>query len=139
MATDVPARVAPLQGETSPRARRQGGSAGCVTPCANGLTAPLTRVPFLWYRYEIEENRRQGRGDKWVTVAHRASEGPFLLDDGRGQCLVEPARARVEPRGQEVWHGPWRNPGDRRRGGGMRWGPRPPHPDRASGRLIDTG
>jgi hypothetical protein len=86
------------------------------------LTAPLTRAPCLWYRFQIEERRRQGRGDTWVTVERGASERAFLLDDGSGQCLVEPAGARIEPRGRDVWHGPRRDPGDRRAGGGTLWG-----------------
>ena len=86
------------------------------------LTAPLTHVPCLWYRFQIEERRRQGRGDKWVTVERGASARPFLLDDGSGQCLVEPAGARIEPRGRDVWHGPERSPGRRRAQGGMLFG-----------------
>jgi len=34
---------------------------------------------------------------------------PFLLDDGSGQGLVEPAGASLHPRRRDRWTGPHRN------------------------------
>ena len=37
------------------------------------------------------------------------SETPFILDDGTGQCLVDPRGAEVFPAAKDVWYGdtPW--------------------------------
>jgi len=83
---------------------------------ANAQTrGPLTGIPCAWWRYKIEERRYSGRSRSWSTVQSDTSEAPFLLDDGTGQCLVDPRGAEVFPGASDVWYGPsewpeWRIP-----------------------------
>jgi E3 Ubiquitin ligase len=68
--------------------------------------APLTRVPCAWWRYKIEERRYAGRSRSWFTIQSDTSTEPFLLDDGTGQCLIDPRGAEVFPGASDVWYGP---------------------------------
>jgi hypothetical protein len=68
--------------------------------------APLTRVPCAWWRYKIEERRYAGRSRSWSTIQSDTSTEPFLLDDGTGQCLIDPRGAEVFPGASDVWYGP---------------------------------
>ncbi len=65
---------------------------------------PLTSQPCAWWRYKIEE--RSGRSRSWTTLQSDTSDTPFLLDDGTGQCLIDPRGAEVYPRARDVWYGP---------------------------------
>jgi hypothetical protein len=67
---------------------------------------PLTGVPCTWWRYKIEERRSSGRSRSWSTIQSDTSAVPFLLDDGTGQCLVDPRGAEVFPGARDVWYGP---------------------------------
>lgn len=86
---------------------------GLALPHGGPARAPLTRTPCLWYRYRIEEQRRSGRGQRWVTLEDGESEAPFLLDDGSGRCLVEPRGAHLHSRRRDRWQGSSRDPGNR--------------------------
>ena len=68
--------------------------------------APLTKVPCAWWRYKIEERRHSGRSRSWFTIQGDTSTEPFLLDDGTGQCLIDPRGAEVFPGASDVWYGP---------------------------------
>lgn len=73
---------------------------GRGTPLAGApLLSPLNGLPCLWYRYTVE--RKQG--DNWVTESRGESTDSFLLDDGSGQCLLDPEGAEVLPNATEVW------------------------------------
>jgi hypothetical protein len=75
--------------------------------------APLTQRPCVWWHYRIQ--RRTGsrsRGRKrtsWQTVNAGRSEQPFLLEDGTGQCIVQPSGAEVLTAESTTWYGdtPW--------------------------------
>ena len=73
--------------------------------------APLTGRPCVWWRYTVQ--RRSGgdgkRRENWVTVASGRSAVPFLLDDGTGTCIVQPAGAEVMTGESTTWYGdtPW--------------------------------
>jgi hypothetical protein len=67
---------------------------------------PLTGVPCTWWRYKIEERRSSGRSRSWSTIQSDTSAVPFLLDDGTGQCLVDPRGAEVFPGARDIWYGP---------------------------------
>ncbi len=60
------------------------------------LEAPLTGLACVFFRYEIEEERRRGRQRRWSTVARgdSASQG-FYLADGTGRVLVDPSGAEL--------------------------------------------
>ena len=75
--------------------------------------APLTQRPCVWWHYCIQ--RRAGAGSpgkrrtSWQTVTAGRSEQPFLLDDGTGECIVQPAGAEVLTTETTRWYGdtPW--------------------------------
>lgn len=78
---------------------------GVLPPNAQ-TRGPLTGMPCTWWRYKIEERRSSGRSRAWSTIQSDTSEVPFLLDDGTGQCLVDPRGAEVFPGASDVWYGP---------------------------------
>ena len=55
------------------------------------LLSPMNGLPVLWYRLKIE----QKSGDKWITQSDIESDASFLLDDGSGQCAVDPEGAEM--------------------------------------------
>lgn len=63
------------------------------------LLSPVTGLPCLWYRYRIE--RREG--DKWVHDGADESDASFILDDGSGQCLVDPEGAEILAHRHDTW------------------------------------
>jgi hypothetical protein len=77
-----------------------------VLPANCHNTAPLTKIPCAWWRYKIEERRYAGRSRSWCTIQGDTSTEPFLLDDGTGQCLIDPRGAEVFPGASDVWYGP---------------------------------
>jgi len=77
---------------------------GLLPPDANNK-GPLSGIPCTWWRYSVQERRRSGRRQSWATVASDTSEIPFLLDDGTGQCLIDPRGAEVFPGVTNVWYG----------------------------------
>jgi hypothetical protein len=68
-------------------------------------SAKLTGLPCCWYRWRIEKRRRSGRSEHWVTVDQGELERGFLLDDGTGECIVEPQGALIRCRATERWLG----------------------------------
>jgi hypothetical protein len=75
--------------------------------------APLTQRPCVWWRFRIQRrtgsNTRGNRRTKWQTVQSGRSEQPFVLDDGTGECIVQPAGAEVLTAETTTWYGdtPW--------------------------------
>jgi len=67
--------------------------------------APLTGKACTWWRYKIEERTSSGKSRGWTTVGSDTSAVPFILDDGTGQCLVDPRGAEVFPNAKDVWYG----------------------------------
>jgi hypothetical protein len=78
---------------------------GVMPPNAENK-GPLTGMPCTWWRYKIEERRYTGRSRSWSTIQSDTSAVPFLLDDGTGQCLIDPRGAEVFPGASDVWYGP---------------------------------
>ncbi|WP_295426411.1 GIDE domain-containing protein [uncultured Thiodictyon sp.] len=83
--------------------------AGLARPHLGQVQGPLTGRPCVWYRYRIEE-RGSGRNKGWHRIEGGESPGPFQLDDGSGQCLVDPTGAYVRLRRADRWTGPHRSP-----------------------------
>ncbi len=82
-------------------------------PATSNL-APLTQRDCVWWRYRVQHHSgSDGQGGsrraRWRTVASGRSEQPFLLDDGTGECIVQPAGARVLAAESTTWYGatPW--------------------------------
>jgi hypothetical protein len=60
------------------------------------LEAPLTGLPCVFFRYEIEEERRSGRQRRWATVGRGDSNAQgFYLADETGRVLVDPSGAEL--------------------------------------------
>jgi len=95
--------------EDTPTSRVRSAAQGYVELSGRGILppgaknqGPLTGIPCVWWRYRIEQRRRRDRNH--LTVSD-TSEVPFLLDDGTGQCLIDPRGAEVFPGVTNVWYG----------------------------------
>ena len=75
-----------------------------LAPMDSKIKGPLTGMPCAWWRYKIEERCSPGRS-RWSTVEGDTSEESFVLDDGTGQCLIDPRGAEVFPGATDVWYG----------------------------------
>jgi hypothetical protein len=98
--------------EDTPTSRVRSAAQGYVELSGQGLLpgdsqnkGPLTGMPCTWWRYKIEERRYSGRSRSWSTIESETSTVPFLLDDGTGQCLIDPRGAEVFPSTSDVWYG----------------------------------
>ncbi len=98
--------------EDTPSSRVRSAAQGYVELTGHGVAGPgheshgpLTRKPCTWWRYKIEERSSTGRSRGWSTVDSGTSESPFILDDGTGQCLIDPRGAEVFPAAKDVWYG----------------------------------
>lgn len=78
------------------------------------IIAPLSATRCCWWRYQIEEkqttNRNGRRETRWVKVESGTSDGLFRLDDGTGECVVDPEGAKVIPSRKWTWYGNSRRP-----------------------------
>lgn len=77
-----------------------------VLPPTSANKGPLTGIPCTWWRYKVEERSSTGKSRSWTTLQNDTSDVPFLLDDGTGQCLIDPRGAEVFPGATDVWYGP---------------------------------
>lgn len=79
---------------------------GCGrAPAGPPLLSPLAHLPCLWYRYLVERRHE----DKWVHDDSGESDASFVLDDGSGECLVDPEGAEILVARKDHW-----TEGDRR-------------------------
>jgi hypothetical protein len=63
------------------------------------VLSPLTGLPCLWYRYRVE--RRQD--SKWIPDGSGESDASFIIDDGTGQCVVDPEGAEMLVARRDTW------------------------------------
>jgi hypothetical protein len=72
------------------------------------ITAPLSGLPCVWYRYRVERLERhyyRGRTrHRWVTVEHGQSQDIFWLEDDTGRVVVDPEGAEITPKHKDVWN-----------------------------------
>lgn len=94
--------------DDTPTSKIASAAQGYVELTGNGqplaglpILSPLTQLPCLWYRYIVE--RRDYRNNKWVTESQGESSASFILDDGSGECLVDPAGAEMLISQKERW------------------------------------
>lgn len=74
------------------------------------IVCPLTATRCVWWAFKVEEKRQQTDSDgktrtEWVTIEADRSDDSFLLDDGTGTCVVDPAGASVIPAATRRWYG----------------------------------
>jgi hypothetical protein len=106
--------------EDTPTSRIRSAAQGYVELAGNGRVlqgtqnlSPLTQRPCVWWRYTISRRVERGSGkarrEGWTKVASGTSSIAFLLDDGTGQCIVQPDGAEVIPTESTTWFGdtPW--------------------------------
>lgn len=97
----------------TPRARIRSAAQGYVrlegeagAPPEGPMTAPLSRLPCVWWDYRIERRQRTERNrDEWQVIERATSVAPFTLTDTDGGCLVGPVGADVTPTSHETWYG----------------------------------
>lgn len=63
------------------------------------LLSKLTGLAVLWYRWRVEEKR----GKDWHTVDSGESEDSFIIDDGSGSCVIDPATAEILVDEKSTW------------------------------------
>lgn len=64
------------------------------------LISPLTQLPCLWYRYTVE---RKDSDNKWHMEEQGESDASFVLDDGTGECAVDPDGAEMLISKKDSW------------------------------------
>lgn len=74
------------------------------------IVCPLTMTDCAWWRYKVEQKQtrtdlRGRRRTRWVTVDSGTSDDCFLINDGTGQCVVDPTGAQVIPAVTRRWYG----------------------------------
>ncbi len=91
----------------TPTSRIASAAQGYLELCGRGrpfdsgcLHSPLRQTPCLWFRYLIE---RRDSEDKWQTEEQGESDASFLLDDGSGQCVIDPDGADITTRHKDSW------------------------------------
>ena len=73
------------------------------------IVAPLSGEKCCWWDFKIEKKRERNlaneRRSQWVVIDSGASDELFLIDDGTGQCVVDPVGATVVPDVSRRWRG----------------------------------
>ena len=72
------------------------------------ISAKLTSLPCVWFRYKIEEERqrstRNGTQTYWKLIEKGDSNATrFVLQDSTGQLAVDATGAKIEPCHRRVW------------------------------------
>lgn len=70
------------------------------------IVAPLTGKRCVWWSYRIQSRSR--RGGNWSTLdgsTHDTSTDIFMIDDGTGQCVVDPDKSEVTTITRDAWSG----------------------------------
>lgn len=68
---------------------------GTAHPTTGTLEGPFTGEECLVCDYKVQEYRSSGKSSSWQTVDDDTIAVPFLVDDGTGTVLVEPAAVRT--------------------------------------------
>lgn len=65
------------------------------------LLSKLTLLPCVWYRYIIEQEHSDNKG--YEVIEQGASDDIILIDDGSGQCFIDPDYAEIITSHKQVW------------------------------------
>ncbi len=68
------------------------------------IVAPYSGVNCAWYYFKVEERKNDSDGTYWQTINSGSSDDLFLLDDGTGECVIDPENAVVTPNSKETWY-----------------------------------
>ncbi len=73
--------------------------------------APLTGEPCVWWYFAIDEQIRNGKNNQRWRSRWKKPVAPALLclNDGTGDCLIDPQGAQVFPTDQHGWYGSTRH------------------------------
>lgn len=74
------------------------------------IIGPLTQTQCLWYRFEVEEYRSNGKNSSWHTIEKGTSSDYFQLNDQTGTCVIDPKGADVHASKKDRWRGSSRRP-----------------------------
>jgi hypothetical protein len=80
---------------------------GEAKPMAAAVPAKLTGIPCCWYRWRIEKRSQSSRSNRWQIIERGTCEQPFVLDDGTGECLIDPHKAKLRCRITDRWYSPY--------------------------------
>ncbi|TDU23235.1 E3 ubiquitin ligase [Panacagrimonas perspica] len=73
------------------------------------IRSPLSNELCCWWEYVVQQRRDEQRGGhsskEWVTIERATSDELFVIDDGTGQCVVDPVGATVIPSVKRSWRG----------------------------------
>lgn len=107
--------------EDSPTSKIRSAAQGYVE--LKGTPKPLTSQPTIgklsqkpcaWYRYTVETSYNVGSTNQsragWTLIDQGVSINPILLDDGTGQCIIEPFGAEIIAKQYIAWRGHKRVP-----------------------------
>lgn len=64
------------------------------------VISPANHLPCLWYRYRIEYRDSE---NKWKLESQGESDSSFIIDDGSGECLVDPDGAEMLVSKKDQW------------------------------------
>lgn len=64
------------------------------------LISPVSQLPCLWFRYTVE---RKTSDNKWAQEDKGESDASFLIDDGSGECVVDPEGAEMLVTRKDSW------------------------------------
>ncbi|WP_407898541.1 hypothetical protein [Ferrigenium sp. UT5] len=73
---------------------------GNARPEGAPILSKYLMLPCLWYRYQVE---RKNHKNQWRTVETGESSAPFRLDDGSGDCVIDPRGAEIIARHKDNW------------------------------------
>lgn len=89
--------------ENTPTSKTRSLAMGLVEVCGEALPyrehilkSPFSASDCVYYRYRIEEYRKSGKNNRWVTVKTGVDYRHFYLKDDTGQVLVNPDQAEVD-------------------------------------------
>lgn len=75
------------------------------------LNAPLSAVPCVWWSFRIDEQVRSSKDNtRWQSLEKASSTALLCLNDGTGDCLIDPQGAQVLPMTKKIWYGSERYP-----------------------------
>lgn len=75
------------------------------------LQAPLSEEQCVWWSFAIDEQIRTDKNTRrWQQVEKGSSVALLHINDGTGDCFINPRGAQVLPLTKQVWYGTSRHP-----------------------------